>query len=108
MKIGVVAFFVGSAESFCFGGRWSNWSNCEIEEGKQCGTGARIRKRQCGFGADDAQESETCEKVRLRRSPFLIKFRGCINGANGAVAAPKAIVRKTFAFESAAPTAASK
>ena len=71
MKIGAFACFVGSAESFCFGGRWSNWSNCEIEGGKQCGTGSRIRKRQCGFGADEAQESESCEKVRLRRLLFL-------------------------------------
>ena len=64
MKVGVAAFFVGSIESFCFGGRWSNWSNCEIEDGSQCGAGVRKRSKLCGFGSNLEEETAPCEKVK--------------------------------------------
>ncbi|CBY34465.1 unnamed protein product [Oikopleura dioica] len=62
MKIGVGAIFVGSIESFCFGGKWSNWSNCEIADGSQCGAGVRKRSKFCGFGSNSEEEAVACEK----------------------------------------------
>jgi len=64
MKIGVGAIFVGSIESFCFGGKWSNWSNCEIADGSHCGAGVRKRSKFCGFGSNSEEEAVACEKVK--------------------------------------------
>jgi hypothetical protein len=110
MKVGVAAIFVGSTESFCFGGRWSNWSNCEIEDGSQCGVGVRKRSKVCGFGSNSEEETDPCEKATHFSFYFLIKIysRACMHGVNGATVALNQLARKISACEIADPTAAWK
>jgi hypothetical protein len=66
MKLFATLAFGNFSEAFFGAGRWSNWSECQVEG--QCGVGTQSRTKTCMFMCPETLESEDriCERVKQK------------------------------------------